>query len=80
MGIFARLFGNTNTSSDVNLLDGNIPTKDQFVIDEPVSDPVLTQYPDASQLGPYEKIVSLSEMSHYDEAVHEVYQQWIAQS
>ena len=59
MGIFARLFGNTNTSSDVNLLDGNVPTKDQFVIVEPVTDPVLTQYPVASHLRPYEKIVAL---------------------
>ena len=73
MGILARLFGNTNTSPDVNLLDGNVPTKDQFVIDEPVTNPVLTQYPVSSQKGPYEKIVALSEISHYDEAVLEVY-------
>ena len=73
MGILARLFGNTNTSPDVNLLDGNVPTKDQFVIDEPITDSVLNQSPLLSRMDAYEKIVALSEISHYDEAVHELY-------
>ena len=67
MGIFARLLGNTNTSSDVNLLDGKVPTKDQFVIDEPITDSVLNQSPLLSRMDAYEKIVALSEISHYDE-------------
>ena len=71
MGILARLFGITNASSDVNLLDGNVPTKDQFVIEEPITDSVPDQSCVESQLGAYDRVVELSEVSHYDEAVFE---------
>ena len=73
MGILARLFGNNNALSDVNLLDGNVPTKDQFVIEEPITDSVPDQSCVESQLGAYDRVVELSEVSHYDEAVFEVY-------
>lgn len=73
MGIIARLFGNSNTSSDVDVLDGRVPNRDEFIIDEPVVNSSSDANTSDSPLDAFEGIVALSEVSHYDEAVFEVY-------
>ena len=73
MGIIARLFGNNNASVDVNVIDGQAPTRDQFVIDDPVVDSNVYNSTIDTQLSAFERVVALSEIDHFDEAVHEVY-------
>lgn len=74
MGFIAKFLGYNNASDDVNVSDGPTPTRDQFIIDDPVVDSSAYNSAVDTQLGAYERVVALSEMDHFDEAVHEVYQ------